>query len=352
MSPLARLVAVLAGSLGVLALLELAAWSSIRAGVLDARSPDYGRADARGLRWQAGIGPWRVAGRAVRERTACWDVVYAANSSGARDVERSPRSGEFRVVVLGDAFEGRGVPTHERVSDRLEVDSGYEHLNFAGAGGGLEASYRVYRQLAGRYDHAALIVGVTPALDLRPAADAPLAPGWRRELRRASWTWNALEALLGRAPASPPAPAADAQGRERSLFYDFAGPSADALLAVLTRLREASGERTFALVLVPTLSDLLRYDESGADPLSSRLREFAGAHSIRVVNLLPYMAGHARPFERYFFGACGAEHWSAYGNAVAFAYLRDALRGDFYPDELPAQLVAEPSCAACGASEP
>jgi hypothetical protein len=334
---LARLAAVLAAAIGVLALFELSAWASIRAGVLDARSPDYGRADARGLHWQAGIGTWRVPGSKVHERTACWDVVYAANSSGARDVERSPRSGEFRVVVLGDAFEGRGVSPRERVSDRLEGDTGYEHLNFAGAGGGLDASERVYRELAGRFDHSALILAVTPALDLRPATDAPLAPGWRRELRRWSWAYNALESLLGRAPARAPTPGADALGRELSLFYDFAGPSADALLAVLARLREASGSRPFALVLVPTLPDLLRYEESDADPLASRLREFAAEHSIRVVNLLPYMAGHARPFERYFFGACGAEHWSAYGNAVAFEYLRDALRGDFYPGEVLAQ---------------
>jgi hypothetical protein len=332
-----RFAAALAALLAALALIELAAWSAIRAEVIDARAPDYGATPADGLHWQAGLGAWRIPGSQVRERTACWDVVYAANSSGARDVERSRHSREFRVVVLGDAFlEGRGVQPHERVCDRLESDTGYEHLCFAGGTGDLEAAERVYRELAASFDHSALIVGVTPAYALSPA-DAALRPGWRRDLRRTTWTWNALEALTGRGPARPPQPGADERGRERSLFYDFDPQSARALGDALARLREASGERPFALVLVPTLADLLRYEESAADPLASRLREFAEAHAIRVVNLLPYLAAHAQPFERYFFGACGEPHWNAYGNAVAFEYLRDALRVDFYPGEVVAR---------------
>ena len=334
---LRRLVATLAGGIAVLALLELGAWAMVRAGVIRALAPDYGRGDA-GLRWQAGLGTWRAPGSQVRERTACWDVVYAANSSGARDAERARRSSEFRVVVLGDAFlEGRGVQPYQRLSNRLESDTGYEHLSFAGGDGGIEASYRVYRELASGFDHSALIVGVTPTYALRPAGEDALRPGWRRELRRWTWTWNALEALAGRAPARAPEAGADAQGRELSLFYDFDEASADALLDGVARLREASGQRLFALVLIPTRADLLRYEESAADPLSSRLREFAEAHAIRVVNLLPFMAAHVHPFERYFFAACGDDHWNAYGNAVAFDYLRDALRGDFYPDELVAR---------------
>jgi hypothetical protein len=335
-SPLLRIAFVLAGLLAASALLELVSWTSIRSGALAAASPDYGRVDARGLRWQPRLGAWRAPASRIRERTACWDVVYTSNSSGARDVERARRSSEFRVVVLGDAFEGRGVPLRERVSDRLERDTGYEHLNFAVAGG-IEASLRVYRELAADYDHAALIVGVTPARDLQPVADDALRPGWRRQLRRFTWSWNALEALGGLDPLPPPGPGADALGRERSLFYDFAEPSARALQEGLARLRRASGARPLALVLVPTLSDLLRYEESDADPLASQLREFGEAAGVRVVNLLPTLAAHARPFERYFFGACGDEHWNAYGNAVAFEYLRDALRGDFYPGEALAQ---------------
>jgi len=331
-----RIAAVLGGLVAVSALLELAAWASIRSGALAAASPDYGRADSQGLRWQAELGAWRAPGSRIREQTACWDVVYASNSSGARDVERVHRSREFRVVMLGDAFEGHGVQPGERVSDRLEADTGYEHLNFAVAGG-IEASLRVYRELAAGYDHAALIVGVTPARDLRPTADDALRPGWRRELRRFTWSWNAFEAFRALGPLPPPSPGADALGRERSLFYDFAEPAALALQAALVQLREAGGARPLALVLVPTLSDLLRYEESAADPLGSRLREIGEAQGIRVVNLLPLLASHARPFERYFFATCDDEHWNAYGNAVAFEYLRDALRGDFYPGDVLAQ---------------
>jgi hypothetical protein len=331
-----RLAAVLAWGAAALGSIELGVWAAVRAGVLEARAPSYGREPERGLRWDAALGAWRAPGSRFREQTPCWDVVYAANSSGARDAEREPRSGDFRVVMLGDAFEGRGVSAEERVSDRLERDTGHEHLNFAGRGG-LEASARVYRELASHYDHSALIVAITPARELWPAGDDPLRPGWRRALRRWSWSWNALEAAIGRAPGSRLEPAADAQGRELSRFYDFAEASVAALQARLLALHEQSGLRPMVLVLVPTLSDLLRYEESDADPLGSRLLEFARAHSIAVVDLLPLMAAHAQQYERYFFSACGEEHWNAYGNAVAFEYLRDALRGDFHPDEIHAQ---------------
>lgn len=331
-----RFAAALAWGIGALGLLELGTWTAVRAGAIEARPPGYGLEPERGLHWDAALGPWRAPRSRFREQTPCWDVVYAANSSGARDAERELRSTGFRVLMLGAAFEGRGVDADERVSDRLEGDTGYPHLNFAGPGG-LDASARVYRELAGRYDHSALMVAITPARELRPAGVEALRPGWRRELRRWSWTWNALEAAIGAAPEGPLEPAADAQGRELSRFYDFSESSIASLQERILELHRASGLRPLVVVLVPTLPDLLRYEESDADPLASRLLEFAREHSIQVVDLLPSLAAHAQRYERYFFAACGEEHWNAYGNAVAFEYLRDALRGDFYPDEVLAQ---------------
>jgi len=330
---LLRFAAALAWSSGALGLIELASWAAVRVGAIEARAPSYGR-EPEGLRWDPALGAWRVPRSRFREQTPCWDVVYAANSSGARDTERELRASGFRVVVLGDAFEGRGVPADERVSDRLEGDTGYPHLNFAGRGG-LDASARVYGELASRFDHSALIVAITPARELAPEGTDGLQPGWRRELRSWSWSWNALEAATGRVPGSPLEPAADERGRERSRFYDYSPASLASLEQRILALRRASGLRPLVLVLAPALPDLLRYEESDTDPLASRLLEFAREYSIRVVDLLPPMATRAAALERYFFAGCGEEeHWNAYGNAVAFEYLRDALRGDFYPGEV------------------
>jgi hypothetical protein len=326
-----RVLSATTGSLGALALLELVAWGSIASGSLEALPPDYAAA-AAGIRRDPDLGIWRVPHARLREHTPCWDVTYQTNSAGARDIERTRRSSDFRVVVLGDALlEGRGLAPEQRLTDRLERVTGYEHLNFAFGAGGLEARERAYRVLARDYDHSAVLVGVTPALDLGdPASVDP--PVWRRELQRRTWGWNALEALAGRSPAHLPAPAADAQGRERSLFYDFSEDRAGALADALARLREASAPRLLAVVLLPTFADLLRHDESGSDPLSSRLRELAGETGIRVVSLLPHMAAHGPRYQRYF-SACDEVHWNAYGNAVALDYLREALRGGFYPEE-------------------
>ena len=118
-------------------------------------------------------------------------------------------------------------------------------------------------------------------------------------LRRHSYTYNALLRLL--APDS--------------LFYDYTEEQYALLEHTLSLLAEEVAGKGLAIVLIPDLADLRRYDPSGPDPLSERLSGWARRNRARVINLLPAMHGHTRPWTRYFH-ECD-DHWSAYGNEVA-----------------------------------
>lgn len=326
------------------------------------------------------FGVWHKPDASLRHTTACFDVQYRTNSAGARDVERARRAGVPRVVVLGDSFlEGWGVANGKRVSDLLTAATGIEHLNFAMAHFSPYQGALAYAGLASQWDHTAVIASLLPTndffdLDLelgraapgyeyryRPylvesangsGAEGAGAEGgdasWRRFdyregalvrwLRRNTWTWNALSARLARpAPAAESARAPGASGASgppdapvRSWFWDYDERQYRILEAALERLLDAAGDHPVALVLIPTLQDLHRYGQSGPDPLSSRLREFARGRRLSIVNLLPTMHGHSHPWDRYYFLSCDDYHWNEYGNAVAAHYVLQELRDEFY----------------------
>ena len=100
-------------------------------------------------------------------KAECFDVIYKANSYGARDIERARKVSGKRVIVLGDSFvEGFGMPLGKRMSDLLEKASGLEHLNFGTAGNfGPTQYYLLYKTLAKKFKHDAVLVGILPAND-------------------------------------------------------------------------------------------------------------------------------------------------------------------------------------------
>jgi hypothetical protein len=337
------------------AAVELSAWVLIAGDQLAAARPSHRVATPDGVWPDARFGSARLPDTEVRHQSACYDVTYASNSDGVRSRAHKRRDTGFRVVVLGSGFmEGRGVAREQRLSDRLERDTGHAHLSFATTGASPYAQLVRYAEQAAMYDHDAVLFGIAPALDL-PRLDYTLARRWglpgpylessngaldRRDvepqllrgwLRRHSHAFNALEHLQGRRVLLETRSAdANAAGHEFSRFYDFAPARVAALEGVLDALRAAAGERQIAVLTIPTLADLTRHVDSGPDPLSSRLRERARDLDIRLVNLLPAMATHARPFERYFHVDCDEPYWNERGNAVAFHYLRAALDNGFY----------------------
>jgi len=303
------------------------------------------------------FGVWHRPDSTGFHKTECFDVTYRTNSVGARDVERSLDATRSRVVVLGDSFvEGWGLPPRQRLTNLLEQASGLEHLNFGMSHFGPYQQYLVYRDLAKRYTHDHVLIGIVPVndfidLDLEQARQAPTYeyryrpylvgsyPDYRRFdfrestvqrfLRRHSYAYTAIEhAFHGRGGADSRKDLTDESGRFHSLFYDFSEEQFDLLRYALERIiDEAEGKRV-AVFLIPVHQDFLRFYQSGESPLVRRLRELGASRGLGVVDLLPAMSRVTPNWNTYYF-ECDY-HWGPYGNAVAAGLLAGALEGDYY----------------------
>jgi hypothetical protein len=312
--------------------------------------------------WWSGhpqLGMWRFPNAGWEHLTACFRVVYETNSVGARDLERPLRAPGGRVVVLGDSFmEGWGVPLEARLSSRLEAATGRAHLNFAMSHFSPYQSLLAYRELAKRFDHDAVVLGLLPANDFLDAdlelaatiSDSYLyrpylvgeAPDWTRFdyresalrfwLRRHSYAANALLALQSRFTArrlEARGPLLEApQGQYASWFYDFREPELARLVAVLRMLADEAQGKPVAVLLLPVAYDLSRHAASGPPPLADRLRASLEGTQIRIVDLLPELAWSGTPSEALYF-PCDY-HWSTTAHAIAARIVQRRLTGWVY----------------------
>lgn len=117
-------------------------------------------------------GRWRAARRTYSALNCAGDSVFRqTNSVGASDRERTVQKNspdQKRVLVLGDSFmEGMLTNYNNRVSNRLEVATGREHLNFAVNGSSPLNYYLVYKSIAKRFEHDVVLVGLLPANDFQ-----------------------------------------------------------------------------------------------------------------------------------------------------------------------------------------
>ena len=325
----------------MLALIELGAVALVRTGVVSAPRTHGGRT---GIWWHQhpAFGAWHRPDTEGEHRGQCYRAHYRINSVGARDAERPRRAEGPRVVVLGDSFlEGYGVEADSRFSDMLEAETGIPHMNFAMASFGPYQQLLIYEGLAREFDHTTVMVSVFPGNDFadmdpddcaelgdpdycyRPYPGEPpglerrdrLEPAWRGFFKAHSQAFIlALVALRGRH---------EARATPRSEFYEFEERQVALLEAVLERIRRAAEGRELVVLLIPKLHDLETFAKRGPDPLSARLSAWAEPRGVRVVNLLPAMAGHGRSWDAFYL-PCDF-HWSRYGNRVAAEATRRAL---------------------------
>lgn len=295
-----------------------------------------------------GFGVWHPANTTFHHAGACWDVTYHTNSYGARDVEQAKRSSERRRhVVLGDSFiEGWSIADGERLTDRLTASTGEDFLNF-GTGGafGTVQELVLYRTLAASFDHADVLLFVTPVNDfvdndpryydprryrpyLRKTAggyEVYYTVGFddrdRGNLGRAglAWNWisNHVDVInLLRQSLQP--------YRSFDAWTSYDGHSDGQIEMMAEGLRElgaAAAPRAVRVFLIPIEVDLAGYAGRGQRySLADRLRARAGsAGNVEVHDLLPdfseYAAAHHVPLSS-FFQPCDF-HWSPLGNAVA-----------------------------------
>ena len=311
------------------------------------------------------FGVWHRPGETGVHTTECFSVEYRANSVGARDTERPRESAAPRVVVLGDSFaEGWGIETRDRLSNVLESRTGIPHLNFAMAHFSPYQAYLAYRDLALEFRHDAVLIAVVPTsdfadLDIRRAMKRPgyeyryrpyligeypdfeevvVREGRiQRWLRRHSFAHNAVSYLASQvrqpSPREQRSEAPETGGEKshhHSFFHDYSPRLFSLLQRSLELLVEASEGRSVAVLLVPSMRDLARYDQTHDSPLGNELRRALARQGVHVVDLLPAMYERRDDLTAYFI-PCDI-HWSAEANAVAAEILLENLAGVIYPE--------------------
>jgi len=255
-----------------------------------------------------------------------------------------------------------GVEEPQRLTNLLESATGKPHLNFSMAHFSPYQAYLVYRELASKFAHDAVLLGIFPFndfidLDYHKSAHAPgyeyryrpylvgnspdylhvhyRESDWQRFLRRRSYAYSAIEILLSRLRGHDLhgyqwAKRADERGLQPSYYYDYTQPQLDLLKHCIQLIREQAGERPVAVVLFPAPLDLLRYRKSGPSPLADELRRSAEASPFQIVDLLPKFYRSGRDAEKYYLSLeHGDFHLSPRGNQVAAEFLHQEL-ADFY----------------------
>ena len=347
-----------------LVLLELGLQAVVRLGLLDVSLPSYDADNAWSF-WvdvDPAFGVWHLPHARFRHAKACFDVPYRANRFGMRDGETRERRKGSRVVVLGDSFaEGWGVADGQRLPDRLERETGIEHLNFGTSGDFDPVQYwQLYRTLAQRFDHDAVLVMVLPDNDFPPGGMTDPRPADARWAPRLTGKWPDYRVAYpprrfepqprdrGRYLVNLPGefwltyrtamfavgyvsavrqhkagtPADGARGRSR--YYNFTAPEFDRLRYALRQIAQAAGpERQVLVVTIPRRDDLAAAAHGSPPPLPARLAAAAKQDGYAYLDLLPRIAkdGLGKP-ERWFLTCDG--HWSAAGHAEAAKIVRAA----------------------------
>jgi len=359
--------------------LEVTLFALNRIGYLNLLTvPTYTLAEVNTGVWIADINPnfgvWHPNYATYRHQHYCFDVIYQANSYGARDKERARVASEARLIVLGDSFvEGYGVADEDRISNRLEKNTGMPHLNFGTNGDfGPTQYYLLYKTLGQEFSHDGVLIGILPANDFadddltfgqayhvtryrpywqgdypnyalvyhvdtledstfRPhIISAPSVSESRYEsvkkfLRRFSYTYDTFLQIIhvSRGTAEVTVDYATYSG-----YYEYTEPQLKRLEYSLEQIIALAGDKPVVIFTIPVKQDFERYHQVGSAPLSTALEQFSQTHHLQYVDLLPVMYRHTDNWQDYFL-SCDA-HWNGYGYETAVYYLEEQLKITFY----------------------
>jgi hypothetical protein len=346
-----------------LILLEFGLFLATKMGLLRMDLPSYSIANITPF-WMdmdPNFGVWRPANSQYRHLKSCFDITYRTNSHGMRDAERPLKTQGPRVVVLGDSFiEGYGVARQDRLTNILERRTGIPHLNFGTSGNfGLTQSLLLYKTLASRFDHDAVIISVLPDNDFsdddpgkaetifhdryRPYL-AGTYPNYElfysnpniikthlREyskyvevafnefsytVRAYSYFKNYFKMRKRRNAHSGRGAMAD--GRPvRSEYFDFTSEEFDRMRYAIEQIVALAAPRPVLVISIPRRSDYRRAgSEPGKAPLTRRLEALSKTANYTYLDLLEYSRGR-NDLDRLFH-SCDP-HWSPAGHAMAAA---------------------------------
>ena len=363
---LRRIVAAFVGLSVSVLFLELGCLAVVEAGVISARVPNYEMTAVGGAFWgdyHPGFGAWHPPHASYRHQKACFDVTYESNAYGARDIERAEEAAARRVVVLGDSFmEGYGVGLNARLSNVLEASTGVPHLNFGTSGNaGSTHAFALYRELASRFRHDAVLCAILPDNDFDddlPASGRYL-PYWHGDgpeyelrfpvssaedssyrsrtskpggfdlehaLREFTYTKNVVDFVYSaykQRRARNKARASDADSR----FFRYSPAELLRLKHSYRELAALAAPQPVVLFTIPRLSDFAAAAaaDDGLTPLDKELSEWsAGIDNVHFVPLLPELSRRFVDDPSALFLSCDP-HWSDVGHRAAAEILRAAV---------------------------
>jgi hypothetical protein len=311
------------------------------------------------------FGVWHRSNATFKHEGSCFEVTYATNSYGAIDSERSIRSTEPRVIVLGDSMlEGYTLKRSDRLSDQLEQKTGIAFLNFATSQVFGPVQYLLaYETLASKFDHEAILVGFLPDNDFtessweigrkiwykryrpyfvgedghyeltyfnRDALNVPRGTDdWLHKPFRYVWDNTSTMRALRRAyfllkyqiiEKNKIARAAGTlNSTSISYYFDYDEKDFALVRFILERLMKSAGKRTLILVTIPLMRDLLNLRDRGQPPLPARFEQLSKELGFIYVDLLPTFAADPGNWERYYH-TC-ERHWTREANAIAAGVL-------------------------------
>jgi hypothetical protein len=311
------------------------------------------------------FGVWHRSNATFIHKDSCFEVTYTTNSYGALDKERSLRSTEPRVVVLGDSMmEGYTLERSDRLSDLLEQKTGVAFLNFATSQVFGPVQYLLaYETLASKFDHEAILVGFLPGNDFtessweigrkiwykryrpyfvgedghyeliyfnRDAFNAPRGTNdWLHKPFQYVWDNTSTMRTLRRAylllkyqiivKNKIARAAGTLNSKFISYYFDYDEEDFALVRFILERLMKSAGKRTLILVTIPVMGDLLSLRDRGQPPLPARFEQLSKELGFIYVDLLPTFAADPGNWERYYH-TC-ERHWTREANAIAAGVL-------------------------------
>jgi lysophospholipase L1-like esterase len=330
---------------------EIALQAAVRLGYFNLSLPSYAT-EALTPFWQdinENFGVWHQPNARYHHRKSCIDLVYTSNSHGMRDRPVSLSSPSPRVVVLGDSFvEGFGIGDGRRLTDRLEELTGIPHLNFGTSGDfGPTQSYLLYKTLASKFDHEAVIFALFPQNDFLDDLPAPsrlrrgaryrpylvgdypdykltYPPGglppdrqWGERIRSLllefSLTARAAEYAITVFQQTTASWFRRGELKKATSFYfDFTSDEYDRLRYSIEKIKEIAGKRPMLVVSIALPHDHRQAEATGELPLLTRkLKALAAQLAIGYIDLIERMDG-----SRNNYSSCDF-HWSEQGHRLA-----------------------------------
>lgn len=298
-----------------------------------------------------------------RQKKTCYDVTYFSNLEGFRDVDRSLHSEQNRVVVLGDSFiEGYGLDQENRLTNILEADTKTPHLNFGLAGNfGPTQYYILYKTLAKKYNHDAILVGILPSNDFidddydinikygsnryRPFlkgdypnykvvyyADTitkskarPRTVGFKSKLLKnfsytfALYNYGRTKSYIQNIPKESILPE-----KQIPSYFNYTKAQFDRLKFTLEQLKANADGKKLMVFTIPIYKEIIKYRETKQNPLGKDLKKFCNTLGIEYLDLLPETNILSLKQCEALFLACDG-HWSVKGSL----FTRQAIKQNF-----------------------